>query len=136
MEALPTVEPYTDHFAVITLSNQPPLLLRDDPQQGPAVVLDRYVVEFKLNSTCQGSCPILTKLEFDGPTVTIPSGERGEVTLPMVPLRTKLEFGDSTAGEEFPSYSARYTIFGKDPQGDFEIQAAAEFTAGDYDNCQ
>lgn len=130
-----TPEPFRDHDAIFTLSNEGPISVHDPAELAPAVVITSFDVSFQLNTTCQG-CPVLEALHGLGPTVTVLGGHEVSVSVPMMPLRSKQEFLDKGGdADQVPSYSAIYKLHAKDPESDFTIEAAATFTVGNFDYC-
>jgi hypothetical protein len=131
-----TAEPFRDHDAVFTLRNDGPVSVHDPASYAPAVVIERFDVSFQRNTDCQG-CPELTDLHGRGPTVTVLGGQEVQVSLPMMPLRTKLEFIEKNGdADQVPSYSAVYQLHGKDPVSDVTIEGATTFTIGNFDYCE
>jgi hypothetical protein len=130
-----TWEPFTDHDVVFTLSNDGPVNYHDPADLAPAVVINGFKAEFRLNQACNG-CVGLPPLEGDGPTTTVRGGREASFSLPMMPLRSKQAFVD-TGGDEsqYPSYSVTYTLDGTDPTGAFKIKASTNFTVGNFNNC-
>lgn len=127
-------EPYYGHSALITLANQG-LTPEDPPELAPALVLAGYTVDFVPNEPCN-ACPDLTSLSGQQ-SLTLLGGQQAEMTYPMVPLSTKAEFvAKGGRVNDAPSYSAVFTLTGKDPVNDVKLKAAATFTLANFDNCQ
>ena len=137
-------EPFTDHNAMITLRNDPPLEYIHTPAMAPVVTFNSYVAEFSVNE-CVGNavCPIIAPTSAGdgsqpamGPTITLRGGETATITVPLVPLRKKFEYIDKGGREgEYPSYAASYRIEGFDDEGDVALSAAVQFSIGNFDNC-
>lgn len=127
-------EPYYGHSALITLANQG-LTPEDPPELAPALVLEEYTVDFVANEPC-AQCPALTSLH-GLQSLTLLGGQQASLTYPMVPLSTKAEFvAKGGRANDAPSYSAVYTLSGKDPVNKVDLKASATFTLANFDNCQ
>lgn len=147
----PEPEPFGDHNALITFSNQqfPRATGDTHPTVGGslAVTILSYSVSYTLNHCPEQAtgCPALTGFTVStGPTFTIPPGGTTSQTFPFVPLRVKEEYSaeggelfGNLAGFPFPSYSANYIFNARtvDFEDDFQIVGSAEFTIGAFNNC-
>jgi hypothetical protein len=137
-------EPFTDHAVRITIDNAPPLDVAE-LAAAPAVTLDGWEVDYRLNDCSPDptvpsaivACPALAPIVLEpGPSVTILGNTRATVTVPLVPLRKKLEYRDKLGLQgAVPSYTAEYVIHGKDADGKVQLKGSIEFTIGDFNNC-
>jgi len=130
-----TFEIFTDHSAIVTVTNVPlPGAPLDSPL--PVTLLD-YSISYSVNRCPAGAtCPALTPLVASQSTLVLPNISTS-FTLPFVPLSTKQEFV-SLGGtvNSFPSYTATYVITGTNAsKKPISIQGEAEFTIGNYDTC-
>jgi hypothetical protein len=147
----PEPEPFGDHNALITFSNQQfPRATGDTPPTvggSLAVTILSYSVSYTLNHCPERAtvCPALTGFTVStGPTFTIPPDGTTTQTFTFVPLRVKEEYSaeggelfGNLAGFPFPSYSANYVFNARtvDFEDDFQIVGSAEFTIGAFNNC-
>jgi hypothetical protein len=134
-----TLEPFTDHSARVTISNEPLPGVGPGANASTTVTLQDFSIRYTLNACPAGAtCPALDTLTVAaGSIVTILPGNSAIITLPFVPLAKKFEYvskGGSLLA--FPSYSANYTITGTDLfHNDVSVRGSAQFTIGDFDNC-
>lgn len=131
-------EPFTDHDAIVTISNSP-LPGATDVTTDPIVTLQDYSISYTLNYCPFGAtCPLLDPLPVaPGQTTTIgPNSSRG-IPYPFAQLSKKFEYvGKGGSIFAFPSYTAHYTITGTTTFNEkISLQGFAEFTIGDYNNC-
>ena len=135
----PTPEPFTDHNAMVTISNEPLPGVGPGATASTTVTLQDFSIRYTLNACPAGAtCPGLDTLTgAPGPTRVIPPGGSVTITLPFVSLATKSEYV-SKGGSLLvpPSYSATYTITGTDLfHNSVSVRGSAQFTIGDFDNC-
>lgn len=130
------IEPFTDHSASVTISNNS--LPGGNANLTPDVTLTNYTIVYSLNSCPSGeSCPDLEPVSVSQ-TLFIPANGNLTTTLKFVDLAKKAEYSDGVSSLLiYPSYTATYTFSGTDIfNNKVAISGAAEFTIGDYDNCQ
>lgn len=140
-----TLEVITDHNASVTFRNDP--LPGADSDTGRDVTITRYVVSYTLNRCPSGAtCPQLASVSPPGQSILIRAGGTVATELKFVDLATKMEYAEgvgdnlfpphTAAAVEFPSYNAVYTFEGTDVfNNPIALQGSAEFTIGDYNNC-
>ena len=137
------VEPFTDHAAEITFTNTP------FPTASGSfdIRILSFTVSYTLNQ-CPAQaigCPPLTGFTASS-TLLVPAGEEGKsnsvtATFPFVPLRVKNEYA-AAGGELFsaflPSYTATYVFTAQTTRLNETItaQGSAEFTIGNFNNCE
>lgn len=132
-------EPFTDHNAILRISNSP--FPGADPSTNPGVTLLNYSISYTVNRCPDPTvnfCPPLETVSIPpGQTTYILPGDFVDVPLKFVDLATKFEYiNDLGRDDIYPSYSAHYTITGTDDFGSpISIQGSAEFTIGNYDYC-
>ena len=133
------LEPFTDHSATVTISNEPLPGVGPGATATTTVTLQDFSIRYTLNACPAGAtCPDLDTLTVaPGSTVTIPPGSSVTITLPFVSLAKKFEYvskGGSLLA--FPSYSATYTITGTDLfHNSVSVQGSVQFTIRDFNYC-
>lgn len=127
-------EPFTDHNAAVTFSND----LFPGASSGLGVTITDVRIVYTLNDCPVGAvCPPLPEFS-QGIGLVVPTGETATATLPLVPLRVKRAYvdqGGSTTA--FPSYDAQY-IFTAQTQGfsdSITADSRVAFTVGNFDLC-
>jgi hypothetical protein len=128
-------EPFSDHLAVITINNAPPVEFATTPADGPAVVFDTFTIKYVAEPPNPG--PNLDAMQGEN-TATVLAGQQVAITYPLVSLYTKRElFGKQQPGELSlaPVYAAEYTLSGHDPVASFTLPAHTTITMGDFNNC-
>lgn len=133
----PKFEKIFDHSAKLTISNHP--LPGVNVEDISDVTLNNFAVTYSINRCPTGAtCPALDTLQVaPGETFTIKADTEFTIGLPFVPLAAKSQYialGGSAF--EFPSYTGTYTITGTDSfNNPVKVVGSAEFTIGDFDNC-
>lgn len=136
--AVTGVEPFTDHSAQITFRNT-----RFPTASGTFDIrILSFTVSYTLNQ-CPAraiGCPPLTGFTVANSTLIVPSGGSATATFPFVPIRVKDEYVAS-GGELalfFPSYTVTYVFTAQTTRFNETITArgSAEFTIGNFNNCQ
>jgi len=142
----PTPEPFTDHSAMVTISNAPLPGIGPGTTASTTVTLQDFSIRYTLNACPAGAtCPALDTLAAAPvSTVTIPARGSVTITLPFVPLAKKFEYVSkggslgvpSGPNPVYPSYTATYTITGTDLfHNSVSVRGSAPFTIGDFDHC-
>jgi len=137
----PTLEPFTDHNAAITLTNAQFTTASDSFD----VEVHHYSITYTLINcpAAATGCPPLTGVEGER-TFVIPKGGQVTATFPLVPLAVKQEYaseggevGASGSGAPFPIYTATYvfTATTEPFSTEIEISGSQDFTIGNFDNC-
>jgi hypothetical protein len=134
-EGNPTPEPFTDHNAAVTFSNN----TFPGADESFAIRIVRFTISYRLNDCPAGAsgCPPLTGFSA-AQSLLIPAGGTATATFPFVPLRVKDQYVDS-GGAAFPppsynivySFTAQTTPFNET----ITVDASAEFTIGNFDLC-
>lgn len=151
-QGMPTgAEPFGDHLANITFSNQQfPAAggtTETDIDGNLLVTILNYSVSYTLNDCPPRAtaCPALAGFTVSpGQTFTIPAGGSITQSFPFVPLRVKEEYvaegghtGSSQFGFPFPSYTANYVFTARTDffSSDIQVEGSAEFTIGSFNLC-
>jgi len=139
-----TPEPFTDHYADVTLVNTD---FSADTLSTLSIIITDSSVTYTLNDCPPNAsgCPALTGFSVSpGQTITIPPGGSVTTQFPFVPLRVKDEYvaegGEvtgSATGAPFPSYTVNYVFTGHTDSfgADVQLHGAAEFTIGNFNLC-
>jgi hypothetical protein len=134
-EGNPEFEPFTDHSAAITFSNN----TFPGADGSFDIRLVRFSISYRLNDCPGGAsgCPPLTGFSA-GQSVLIPAGSTVTETFPFVPLRVKRQYRTAGGSDiDPPSYTAVYTFTAQTtPFNDtLTVEASTEFSIGNFDLC-
>lgn len=137
--AVTGIEPFTDHNAQIAFRNT-----RFPTASGTFDIrILSFTVSYTLNQ-CPAraiGCPPLTGFTVANSTLVVPAGGTATATFPFVPLRVKAEYvaaGGELFSTSLPSYAATYVFTAQTTRFNetVTVRGSAQFTIGDFNNCQ
>jgi hypothetical protein len=140
-----SAEPFCDHNALLSVTNEPRLNGTGyEGQMSPVVVLKNYRIDYQLNE-CPGAdvCPGMPGGPPQLDPIIINPGQTvslgAEFELPLMPIRRKLDYvARGGTANSVPSYTAKYTLDTIDPRFPdhrMTMEGWTEFTVGNFDNC-
>jgi hypothetical protein len=127
-------EPFTDHSATVSFSNE----LSPGASGGLGITITSVRILYVLNDCPAGAvCPPLQEFS-QGVALVVPDGGTATGTFPLVPLRVKQAYIDQGGDTDaFPSYNAQYTFTAETQRFSDTITAdsSVEFTVGNFNLC-